>query len=288
MRNFLPIIVLTLSLSPLLIADNVKAPAPSVPSSTGDSAEILRPLVWVEYFPFNDTNEMPVEFRPLPTYSGWTKERMERDVRRIQENHLNGTLLHLSPQDLADTFKRARLKEFLDVSHKYACTALLCLSADHPMQLDLGNTERFLRHQGIASHPALYRKGQNVILAFAESIQLTGRDEADFEHRMLGKDWTALPCPIIDLKLSANDSLIWLYTSFHTPAKTSWPVQEWKLQRSGFKHFRKALDKARECSPKIIVISSWNNFYNGSALEKNTLDGEKALEYLRNQLENWK
>ncbi|MBQ6474010.1 MAG: hypothetical protein IJJ33_18620 [Victivallales bacterium] len=231
---------------------------------------------------------MPVEYRPLPTYSGWTKERMERDLQRLQENRLNGAVLRLSPQDIADSFKRARLKEFLDISLKHDCTALLCLTAEHPMQLDLGNTERFLKYQGIADHAALYRKGQNVILAFAEGIQLTGRDEAGFEHRLLGRDWTALPCSSESLNLSAKDDLIWIYTSFHKPSKASWPIQEWMLPRSGFKHFRKTLEKARESSPKIIVISSWNDFYNGSALEKNTLDGEKGLEILRKQLEKWK
>ena len=252
------------------------------------NADHQRPLVLVEYFPFNETNEMPVEYRPLPTYSGWTKERMERDLRRFQENHLNGTLLRLSPQDIADSFKRARLKEYLDLSLKHDCTALLCLTVAHPMQLDLGNTERFLKYQGIADHAALYRKGQNVILAFAEDIQVTGRDEAGFEHRLLGRDWTSLPCSSEALNLSAKDNLIWIYASFHKPSKASWPIQEWMFPRSGFKHFRKSLEKARERSPKIIVISSWNDFYNGSALEKNTLDGEKGLEIFRKQLEKWK
>jgi len=247
-----------------------------------------RPRVWVEYFPFYETHELPVEFRPLPTYSGWTKERMVRDLQRLVENNLDGTVLCITPQDLADSYKRTRIKEFLELSQSSARTALLCLTADHPMQLDLGNTERFLKHQGIAEQISLYRQEQKIIIAFAQNIQLTGTDEKEFSHRVLGRDWHALPCPADAVGISTTDNLVWIYTSYHEPTKTSWPIQEWKLPRDGFKHFRKALEKSRELSPKIIVISSWNDWYNGSALEKSTLEGDKGLEVLRAQMEKWK
>jgi len=56
----------------------------------------IRPLLLAIYHPYPDFSNLPTEVSPLPSYTGWTVHRMERDLARMRDVGFDGVLLAIT------------------------------------------------------------------------------------------------------------------------------------------------------------------------------------------------
>ena len=69
-----------------------------------------KPLILAVYHPYpNFSTTVESAIRPLPGYSGWVDSRMERDMQRMRGVGINGVLLSINPEDLADNIRFERI-----------------------------------------------------------------------------------------------------------------------------------------------------------------------------------
>ena len=227
------------------------------------------PPIFAVYYAYPRLDNAPEQFTPVPAYPGaWPEERQLRDISRIQATRIQGLLLFIHPKDLANTERFQRLESFLAKAQDASLAILLALHADSPMRLHSEDLTSFLEKRGLLNHPALFRFYGKPLLVLSENILLAGTPPSLLTIRKIGEDWH-LSGEEPEL---TGDNLCWIDTAKYQDG-------EW-LRKRRKRAFRARLKKAISLNPEFILLSSWNCYQDGSAIEFNTLDSDVFLKQL--------
>ncbi len=230
--------------------------------------------IWVRYLPHTDQEaQFRLGVRPVPMDNGWTDLRMQRDLQRIYFAEISVVMVEVSPEELLQESFLARLRRFGELANEYQLKILLSLvqsQGESPQTLDRKNLVDFLGRLALPQIPAYYLQedGKAVVLVH-ESFDLADpAPEAPEALAILrlGKELPAyrprdpqdptLPCQWACGGIAPGPGDL-----------------RWNLPRKRGNALSKQLKALRGTPTKILLLSSWNDYSEGSFLENNSLDG---------------
>jgi len=234
--------------------------------------------VFVVYYPYDFTGHTK-DFSPRPGYASWTIERMERDIKRMADNCIHGALLALAPEDLADSHKLFMLRRFLDIvsTNSGNFKVILLISPLQRMQLGRRNVVSYIENKGVTTHKAYYSTNGKPLICFSENVILTEEESGDYEYMnvhlgYLSSETDFSPALPVSRTSSGLLQFSWILPGYCAPQTSENNKRNWILKRKKATAFKKSLKTACQQKTPIIVINSWNGYYNGTAIEPNTLD----------------
>ena len=228
-----------------------------------------QPPIYAVYHAYPSLEGAPANFTPVPAYfDAWPEERQRRDISRIQTTRIQGLLLFIHPKDLANAERFQRLESFLAKAQSASLSILLTLYSDSPMRLHSDDLTGFLEKRGLLNHPALFQLQGKTLLVLSENILLAGTQPSSLTIRKLGEDWL----PSGEEPELTGDNFCWIATA-------SYHDGEWLCKRKK-RAFLSRLKDAMRLNPTAILLSSWNCYQDGSAIEFNSLDADRFLKSL--------
>lgn len=272
----------------------------SLPTPTPYPAGI-RPLLLAIYHPYPDFSNLPTEVSPLPSYTGWTVHRMERDLARMRDVGFDGVLLAITPKDLANPVTVDAIGQFLALAAApspssptptYTPAPIfkvgLLLAPSKPVTLREENVTRYLESKNLLSFAAVLKLDGKPFIGFSEKVVLMPDPYSTCSCRLFGRDWPAMPSGQ-DGGQSAlgKEGVQWVRVAEHggsSPVDWDEKTTQWPLSRRRGNAFAEGLRQAFALQARIIIVSSWNNYSNGSFMEPNTLDHDEMSKVMRNIL----
>jgi len=270
----------------------------------------IRPLLLAIYHPYPDFSNLPPEVSPLPSYSGWTVHRMERDLARMRAVGFDGVLLAIAPKDLANPFTVDAIGQFLALAAAQSSPPApaepsspppptsapapifkvgLLLAPSEPVTLREENVTRYLENKNLLTSPSILTLDGKPFIGFSEKVVLMPAPYSAYSCRLFGRDWPATPFGQDAGQLAlGKEGVQWVSVAEHSGGNTvDWDEKttQWPLSRRRGNAFAEGLRQAFALQARIIIVSSWNNYRNGSFMEPNTLDRDEMSKVMRNMLE---
>lgn len=259
------------------------APTPAVFAESASGYQ-RRPEIWVEYYPYPLPGGPPplIGVRPLPDYrDSWTDQRMQRDLSRIRSAGISAILLFLAPEKLGDPFFCDRVRHFQGLAAGLTppLPVALVLASFAPLRLDRQNVMDFFQTQGFAHDPHyLSWQGQRPLF-FSESIHLLGSYGGLQTAAQFGAELP--PRPLDASGFNASNGAVWIKAARIAAEQTDIRGRAWLIPRSGGTALADRLRQAFAQQASPIILSSWNDFSDGSFLEPNSHDQDLLLRTLQ-------
>ncbi len=243
--------------------------------------------IWVRYQPTTDKEaQFHLGVRPVPMDNGWTDLRMQRDLQRIFFAGISVVMVEVSPQQLTQEAFFDRFRRFGEFAREFSLQTVLCLvpSPDEPVPaLERPNLLGYLRRLSLDKLP--YYLGENgipVVLiheAFALEDGLPPGEEGVQLLRM-GKE---VPSPMVsqDSQEALESGYRWVWGGLCQGGDTPAAAGKWSIPRRRGDSLGQQLEEARRSGCRILLLSSWNDYREGSFLEPNSLDGEALIQVLK-------
>ena len=287
--NLLSVVIL------LMVASCANVPEEGAPKLTANPyGGHRRPLILAVYHPYpNFSTTVESAIRPLPGYNGWVDSRMERDMQRMRGVGINGVLLSINPEDLADGVRFERIRRFFELAAVQQPVFRVALMLGGNNELAVDNVSQFVYRKGLADIPSAFKLNGKTVLVFDSHIRLVQKDKTEnntFCYRHLGKNWPLLPEGKLIGHPVPPDGFVWVKTgdNHESPDIRGSPIineqDAWILPRGKGKNFANRLRHAFNEKASIICIQSWNDFSDGSFMEPNTLDRNLMMTVLQKEL----
>lgn len=229
---------------------------------------------------------------PSPTTPGWTDQRMERDLARVLTAGLDGIVLGLLPETLADAFQTQRLTRFADLVSARApagfeLVLLLVSSSSSAAEVDRNSIGKWLVASGLDSNSLIRRQAGRVLVAVSPRLTLTGTPHpAVAVVPLVGSTspwrWPE-PGQADRLVPTGPESQVVVYGGWRGAAAPGGSPPEhpaWELDRRRGRALEDELQQAFAVRALTICISSWNDYVAGDFVEPNTMDGDAVLKRL--------
>ncbi len=247
------------------------------------------------YYPFRITR-FPVDsakstFKPIPEYDNWSIDRIDRDLARMVNCGLNGVLLAIEPSDITDVHKMDMIRTFLVLASKNQGFKVAFLFAPiRKTQLSRSNVSNFLKRKGLLDYSSNYRYSDSSVIFVSDNVELVSTGKSEFIFFTIGlsikKDADSDAIGLVTyptLSLGSNDvktsfKVVEVFASFFVENDKN----QWLVSRKNGHSFHHFLEEACKVSPNIVVISSWNDYFQGSAIENNTYDNSQMQDILKN------
>lgn len=248
------------------------------------------PRFLILYLPYPQ-NGAPLAL-PSPTTPGWTDQRMERDVSRILGAGLDGIVLGIQPETLADTFQTERVVRFAQLVASrapagFGVVLMIVPSASSPVSMDAEAIGQWLSTSGIQNCRALQRQAGRVVVMLSPQVSLSGAPHPAALVVPMGSassSWRWQEPAAVDrfTPTAAPDGQLVVYGGWRGPAAPggNGGSTPWEMERRRGKALQEELSRAFAARALTICISSWNNYVTGDFVEPNTLDGDAVLKRL--------
>ena len=280
------------------VSDSPKEPTPKLTANPYSGHG--KPLILAVYHPYpNFSTTVESAIRPLPGYTGWVDSRMERDIQRMRGVGINGVLLSINPEDLADSIRFERIRRFYELAAVQQPSFKIALMMGGNNELDVENVSQFIYRKGLAEIASALKLNGKTVIVFDKLIRLVQKENTkdkdksyfnSFCYRQIGKDWPPLPLGNAIGKPETTDGFVWVKTGDNHESPDSFKTQiinlqdNWILPRGNGRNFANRLRHAFHDKASIICIQSWNDFSDGSFMEPNTLDRNLMLTILQKEL----
>ena len=236
----------------------------------------------VEYHPYGPALTRSLA-APHPDFSGWGRSRMQSDLRSLKRLGINEMQIIVEAGWVLENREMAaRIPVFIQEAARRAPKLSVVLVADlehlQPEQL-----EAFLE---FCMTLELHTYPSYVAIDGTPMIVLR-RAEAFPDARHLGlqleyQTWEQPP-GFGPGELNAER------TDIRVTAGAVSTADEWRVPRKNGRTIATAIRAARQLLPRRLVIRSWNNFADGSFVQRNSLDGnavyEQTLKALRDDVQ---
>lgn len=236
----------------------------------------------VEYHPYGPalTRSLAV---PHPNFGGWGRSRMQSDLRALKRLGIKEIQIIVEAVWLLDNREMAaRIPVFIQEAARRAPQLSVVLVADlkhlQPAQLD--EFLEFCMGLTLHTYPNYVAIGGTplIVLRRAGAFPDVRHLGLQFEYQV----WDQPPGFGVG-ELNAER------TDIRVTAGVVSTADEWRVPRKNGRTIATAIRDARQLMPRRLVIRSWNNFADGSFLQRNSLDNntvyEKTLKALREDVQ---
>lgn len=243
--------------------------------------KVTRPIIFTTYYPYGNYGRKYVNvppFSPIPDTDGWPEERMERDLKRMRSIGINGVLLAISPSDMADKHRLEMIKAFLHLtSEAKDFHVILFFSPDKKMELGRRNLVTYIENKEITKYNSLYSIDGKILLCFGANVVLVENEKSGYIYHTIPGINVQGPLPLL-----ANQSDNFIKTSLFSFISAGLfdagenGENKWIIPRKKGKTLAQNFNSVLALKPDRVVIHSWNNCYDGSAIETNTMDSNST------------
>ena len=247
------------------------------------------PRFYAQYLPY-PRRGLPTA-QPLPATPGWTDPRMERDLARFTDAGLDGILLALQPDSLADPVQTERVQRFLALAATRAPSGwevvlMLVPPADDAVAVDRNALGRWLTAHGLLEHPNLRRRSGRIVVLLAPGVHAAGTPHPAVVAVACGapgSEWR-WPAPADPERFAPTgpDRQVVVYGGFWTDitAPDGVVAPGWALERRQGRTLQDEIQRAFDAQAMTICIASWNDYVARTFVEPNSLDGMNPLRRL--------
>ncbi|MGN0867166.1 MAG: hypothetical protein ACI4SG_05770 [Oligosphaeraceae bacterium] len=242
--------------------------------------------IWIRYQPNTDKEaQFHLGVRPVPMDNGWTDLRMQRDLQRMYFAGVSVVLVEVSPQALVQEDFWERFRHFGEYAREFSLQTALFLapSPDEPAPaLERGNLLGYLRRLKLEElNCYLQEEGLPVVLVHEAFALKDGQSPREEGVRLLrvGRE---VPSPLV-----SQDSPEALESGYRWTWGGRWEKDaassdgKWSIPRRRGESLGRQLEDARRSGCRVLLLSSWNDYREGSFLEPNSLDGEALVQALK-------
>jgi len=241
------------------------------------------PQIVLSYYPYGPALERELA-QPHPNYHGWTDERMLRDLDRFEQLPIDLLLLAVDTIQLKMPFFQQRYEQFFallareNVGFK---VALWVYATPTPANDELNTVIDWLV-RSVASSAHYARRDGRALLVLAPELSASPIELAHPGIRLwrtAGAN-AALPWQLRDTAALQNiESLRQAVV-----CGGYYAAGRWQIERRNGRNIRDQLVAALHLQPQLLGIASWNNFADGSFIEPNSLDNDRAFSELKRLL----
>lgn len=236
----------------------------------------------VEYHPYGPALTRSLA-APHPNFGGWGRSRMQSDLRDLKRLGIKEIQIIVEAVWLLDNREMAaRIPVFIQEAARRAPQLSVVLVADlkhlQPAQLD--EFLEFCMGLTLHTYPNYVAIGGTplIVLRRAGAFPDVRHLGLQFEYQV----WDQPPGFGVG-ELNAER------TDIRVTAGAVSTADEWRVPRKNGRTIVTAIRAARQLMPRRLVIRSWNNFADGSFLQRNSLDNntvyEKTLKALREDVQ---
>jgi hypothetical protein len=241
------------------------------------------PVFLMKYYPYRPNGYFIAQ--PVPNYTGWTGERMERDLGRMTLIGIDGVLVVVTPGMFADRFRRDRLLAFISMARRTDLRIGFFLEpgpGGSTFQREaLGE---WVVAAGLRSAPACMKRNGRPLFIVGPGVRLDGPNHpaVSFVHtKPVFREWRwPNPGAAKRWHLGKPGDQVLVRAGFRGADGVADDEKTWTLPRSRGKTLQRQLWRAYDLRALTICISSWNDYTSGDFVEPNTLDGRAAYELL--------
>lgn len=254
------------------------------------------PTFMLVYYPYGVFGDTPVGY-PIPRYSGWTDERMERDLRRFTSLGVDIILLAVYPEYLnggRELERITRFVEFCGFVEGAPKVVFLLTAGDGAMRFDREKLGAWVVESGIRRMSGVYTVAGKPLVVVRDGVMPSGvRHPAVHEivaGTTQGCDWYWPSEPGMTETGTWDNVRIavvytgWAGTGRRRNSEPDAPENGWKLPRRKGLTLQDGLWRAFSEHAGIIIVCSWNDFRAGDFVEPNNLDGQEPVTILAKEI----
>lgn len=236
------------------------------------AASFSRPVqVGVFYYPYT-VALVRWTAAPIPDFGNiWNETRMRAELQQMSDNNIQWIALCLK----YDIDYDAQLTQtFFDLAGEYGLK--VCILMDEPLTAEILQ-DRYLFSQQFRDHPAYFQLNGKPLLILFEGHVNPDFEASDFtvRHMYYGfqKNWVWFNIDgVVRLQ---QDSFSIIYPGLQDPY-----TLEWRVPRSP-EFYRSQWDQVNRLGSKLVLIASFNEFWEGTFTQNNTLDGSVMMNITR-------
>lgn len=237
--------------------------------------------IWVRYLPETDSDaQFRMSVRPVPMDNGWTDLRMSRDISRMAYCGINAVMVEITPQQLSDAEFLERFRSFSALASKSGLQTVLSLVCDKSQvqPIERQNLLQYLESLGLSSLPGYLQENDRPAFLVSEGFALEDANPELPESVSLMRFGVELPpCPTtpLDENIPLPARFQWIRAAQYLPEiQNSSNQSGWIVPRRRGKNVTKQFLMLRKTECQVALLSSWNDYSDGSFVENNSLDGE--------------
>jgi len=268
---------------PLLLATAVLLACSFATPLAADENEDLvskRPPISILYFPYSVSLNRDI-WQPHPNYTAWTDRRMKSDLKRLTGIGIDQVIVNLDVERILTQKSDERYHAFLTYAEHMKNGPEICfqaeLSAVDPKRLEAFfgklarmNLHRYRIFSKVRGKPILMVRDHSPVqrhrLFHLELIELSRMTR----HNRI-KD-------VQFAYLNDSASVVMVFAGLYE--KNAMAVRRWRLSRKDGKTLDRNLQAAIHYFPNRVIISSWNNFTDGSFIEPSRKYSDRAYRSL--------
>ncbi len=208
---------------------------------------------------------------------------------------LNGVLMAIEPAELNDSHKLEMIRTFLVLaSNNRVFKVAFLFAPTNQTQLSKSNVSSFMKRKGLLDYPSVYKYSDNNVLFFSDKVELVSTGKPDFIYVKLDISGKLATSEQKTAGLIDYPSIPIVSNYYHVVHVFSGLIanysdkSQWLVSRKNGIAFHGNLEHCIKLSPDVIVISSWNDFSQGSAIENNMFDDIKLQEILKAFLQKYR
>jgi hypothetical protein len=231
-------------------------------------------LIGTNYYPYTVSLHIGIT-QPIPDYADWTEERMKRDIKRALNVGIDFLLISIDAWETQNNTRTASYRTFfkmLENSNLYACFMHEAHDAEHKDNVyvadwvctNFANSSSYLRWKG------------RMLLVIYDCLADENFDDPrlTIRHTVWRKEWHWFDPYNSAPVLSKNGEQTIIFPGYCLGGQP----EKWLCPRDNGTFYENQWKQALQLNPELILIATWNDFWEGTFIEPNNLDGYLMLD----------
>ncbi len=257
------------------------------------------PLIAVHYFPYSRSLIRKIA-SPIPDYHGWTDERMVKDLDRMGIAGISVVCVEVSSSAFSEPYRRERYAHFAALASRPGVNrpqVLFVLGAGFNAVPQLGQTFLgwFLSRR-IGDFTGYYREDGRPVIGLGEGAEALTLYHPALRFRIFfgaQAEWKWEHVSVDDLRRMESGGgdparVLSLCAGYTRGLRDRHGRLIWSIPRRRGRTLRNELRWVVRLRPRVVLLSSWNDFQSGDFIEPNSLDQSRAFEVLQRETLRWK
>ncbi len=251
-----------------------------------DSGSNAGRYVVIHYYPYTFSLVRTIA-RPTPDYENWDEIRMRLDMERLANLGVDIVMVTVEADRIQDRGRALNYLRFVDRAAKYPFKVAFMADGRRASLFDIRKFGEWCE-RNLPNRLGYFHYEGRPLVEFCRAEAATGYTNSNLTIRRTdgGAEWTWGPGEKYQPEVSPNGEQIMIYAGLLRNGDR--PELGFSLTRDKGACIRRQFRQAAQTDARFICISSYNDFYEASAVEPNTFDGESVFKVLRGEIRNFK